>query len=95
MTKVIELDSNNLEAYYLRGVAQNDIGNYKSAIADYTKVIEIDAKFTEAYFSRAASKLNLDDYQGALDDYTKVIEIDPNNQKAHDCLTSIISILKK
>ena len=38
-TKSIELDNNNINAYFLRGAVNNILGNYKDAIKDYNDAI--------------------------------------------------------
>lgn len=38
-TKSIELDDNNINAYFLRGAVNNILGNYKNAIKDYNDAI--------------------------------------------------------
>ncbi|MEP5340566.1 MAG: tetratricopeptide repeat protein [Algibacter sp.] len=75
-SQAIEIDSKNLDAYFYRGLAKFNIGEYNTAILDFTKVIfyKPDA---DSYYNRANSKFNLEDYQGALEDYTKATELDP------------------
>ena len=47
-TKAIELDPKNVEAYYGRGFAYDELKKYPEAIADYTKAIELDPKYVDA-----------------------------------------------
>ena len=46
-TKSIELDNNNINAYFLRGAINNILGNYKDAIKDYNDAIYKDTLKTE------------------------------------------------
>lgn len=46
-TKSIELDNNNINAYFLRGAVNNILGNYKDAIKDYNDAIYKDTLKTE------------------------------------------------
>ena len=39
-TKAIQLNSNYTDAYYYRGMAYSDKGDFGHAVADFTKVIE-------------------------------------------------------
>jgi len=75
-TQVIDLEPKNLDAYFQRGLAKNDIGDFLGAILDYTKVIfyQPDA---DSYYNRGNSKFNLADYVGASEDYEKAIDMDP------------------
>ena len=75
-TQAIELDPKNLDAYFHRALAKNDIGDFHGAILDYTKVIfyEPDA---DSYYNRGNSKFNLQDFEGASEDYEQAIAIDP------------------
>ena len=47
LTKSIELDDNNINAYFLRGAVNNILGNYKDAIKDYNDAIYKDTLKTE------------------------------------------------
>ena len=42
-TRAIEINPQNVDAYYNRGLAEDDSGDYEGAIADYTKAIEINS----------------------------------------------------
>ena len=53
LTKVIEKDLNNSEAYYLRGLSHYEKADFEIAISDITKAIEMRPNYAEAYFDRA------------------------------------------
>ena len=76
LTQAIESDPEKLDAYFYRGIAKNDLGDYYGAIVDYSKVIvaEPDA---DTYFNRGNSRYSLENFEGAKEDYTKAIELDP------------------
>ena len=42
LKKAIDLNPQDAEAYYNRGLAYDELSNYNQAIKDYTKVIELD-----------------------------------------------------
>ena len=42
----------NAEAYYNRGIAYGDKGEYDKAIEDYSKAIELNPEYAEAYNNR-------------------------------------------
>lgn len=75
-TKVIALEPKNFDAFFYRGIAKNDLGDYYGAILDYSKVIvyEPDA---DLYFNRGNSKYSLQDYNGAKSDYENALKHDP------------------
>ena len=50
--KALELNPNYADAYFNRGVAYGEKGDYDRAIADYTKVAELKPDFVEVYQSR-------------------------------------------
>ena len=51
-TKAIELNPEYTYAYYNRGIAYNDLGQYQKAIDDYTKAIELNPEYADAYGNR-------------------------------------------
>ncbi len=53
LTKAIELDAKNVDAYNGRGKLYGQQRDYEKALADYSKVIELDDKQTDAYRYRA------------------------------------------
>lgn len=86
ITRVIEIDPKNAEAYYNRGNVWYEKGNYNKAIADYTKAIEIDPQYAKAYNKRGLAWQDKGDYDRAIADYTKAIEINPNYAEAYNKL---------
>ena len=76
--KVIEIDKNNKEAYYLKGILYTDLKKYKEALDNFNKVLEIDPNAKETYNVRGCINVYLKKYKEALEDYNKGIELDPN-----------------
>lgn len=76
-TQVIDLEPKNLDAYFYRALAKNDIGDFNGAILDYTKIIFYNPD-ADSYYNRGNSKYSLEDFSGAKDDYIKALELDPN-----------------
>lgn len=76
LTKVIALDSDKLDAYFYRGIAKNDIGDFSGAIVDYSKII-ISQPDADTYFNRGNARYSLEDFEGAKNDYKEAIKIDP------------------
>jgi tetratricopeptide (TPR) repeat protein len=67
------------KAYYNRGIAYMDLGQYHKAVADYTEVLRIKPDDADAYFNRAAAYDHLEEHDKEIADYTEVIRIDPDN----------------
>ncbi|MBW5392711.1 tetratricopeptide repeat protein, partial [Brachyspira pilosicoli] len=81
--KAIELNPNNEESYFFRGIAKSDLGMHKYAVEDFDKAIELNKNYEGAYFNRGVSKIYLKMYNDAIEDYNKVIELNPNEDKAY------------
>ena len=54
--------------YHNRGVANQDLGNYRQAIEDYGKVIEIKPDFKDAYRNRGIMYCTLSNNYEAVND---------------------------
>ena len=75
LTKVLELNSDYVEAYYNRGFAYLNIGEYQDARANFKKALDLKQDYTEAKWGLQETEL-----------YLKSIKlIDPNaaNAKAY------------
>lgn len=76
LTQVIALEPKHYDAYFHRGIAKNDIGDYFGAIMDYSKIIVFNPD-PNSYFNRGNSKFSLQDYEGAKLDYEHAFKLDP------------------
>ena len=76
-SQVIDLDSKNLDAYFYRGLAKNDLGDYSGAIVDYSKIILLQPD-ADTYYNRGNARYSLKDFVGAKEDYAKAFKLDPN-----------------
>lgn len=85
-TKAIEIDPNNAEFYYYRGLAYRRQFKFKKSIADYTQAISINPNDIDFYIKRGfvykkmrtkfkASK--------AIADFTQAISMNPNDAKIY------------
>ena len=70
-TKAIEIESNNVFAYRLRGDSKRKLGDYQGAINDYSKAIEIYPNKAYLYNYRSSAKRKLGDNEGADEDDRK------------------------
>lgn len=71
------------EAYYRRGFAHYEGGDFESALNSYTRVIEIDPKDADAYNNRGLSYRNIGEVDKAAADFTAAIEVNPNYAEAY------------
>ena len=82
--KAIACKPDFAEAYYKRGMTNNQIYKHKEAVADFSKAIEYKPDFAEAYFERGCTKsLRLSQDQESLADYTQVIFLNPKHKLAY------------
>jgi tetratricopeptide (TPR) repeat protein len=76
-TQVIDLEPDNLDAYFYRAIAKNDLGDYSGAIVDYSKII-VEEPDADTYYNRGNSRYSIKDYKGAKEDYAKAFMLDDN-----------------
>jgi tetratricopeptide (TPR) repeat protein len=60
-------------AYYNRGIANRDAGNFAQSAADFTKAMELRKDETSYLGLRAFANLKANKFKEAYDDYTKMI----------------------
>jgi tetratricopeptide (TPR) repeat protein len=82
-SRAIEKDSNDVEAYNLRGRAYVSIKEHEKALGDFDKAIELNQDYVEAYFNRGQLHRNREDYDIAIIDFDKAISLQPDNAEAY------------
>ena len=83
-TKILELDLENQDAYFNRGLSYSEMNDYKSAIVDFSKLIELNPKNVFAYYHRGNAYQDLQNYEQAISDYTQAIKLNPNYTDAYN-----------
>ncbi|MFM7905252.1 MAG: tetratricopeptide repeat protein [Microcystis sp.] len=73
--QAINIKPDHANAYYNRGLAKSNLGDYQGAIADYNQAIKIKPDFANAYIFRGLAKKNLGDKQGAIADYNQAAQL--------------------
>ena len=63
------------KAYYNRGNAYSELGEYKQAISDYTRAIELDPEYAEAYYNRGLAYKQLGNCSAANSDFLEAYTI--------------------
>lgn len=92
-TEAISLDSKNLDAYFYRGLAKHNIGDFNGAILDYTKVVFYEPS-PDVYFNRGNSKYSLMDFNGAKEDFENALKLNPEFLEARYSLAVTKNDLK-
>ncbi|MFL1013004.1 tetratricopeptide repeat protein [Flavisericum labens] len=87
-TQVIELEPKNLDAYFYRALAKNDLGDYGGAIVDYSKII-VEQPDADTYYNRGNARFSSRDFAGAKEDYAKAYMLD---DKFIDALYSLACV---
>jgi len=74
---------NPAEAYFYRGIAYGNKGDYDHSIADFDKAIQLKPNYATAYFNRGVAYANKGDHDRAIADYSKAIQFTPNLAEAY------------
>lgn len=69
LTKAIQYDKNNFEAYYYRGCARVNAMRYNDALADFHKAVEIKPDYADAYFNLGRTYFLMNDQDKACENY--------------------------
>jgi len=75
--RALELDPQNADAYYYRGVVAGRLESWDKAVADLTKAIGLNSQYADAYFWRGAARQQQGDLNGALADFNQIITLKP------------------
>ena len=81
--EAIQRDRHDADAYFSRGSARYQLGDYGGAIRDYTQALEIDPSNIQTYWQRATVWTDQGDYEKAIEDYTQLLKLDSNNFQAY------------
>lgn len=90
-TRVINFNSNDPEAYKMRGWAHEATGRYDKAIEDLSKSIQLDATDPFTYCHRAAAWNGKGEFGKAIEDYRLAISLDADLELAYHDLAWILA----
>lgn len=76
--KLIQLDPELYEAYFLRGIGKYNLGDFLGAKSDFDKALSINPVFTMAYHYRAITYSRLGQYDNALEDLQEAVDLRPS-----------------
>ncbi len=80
--KAIEIEPNNVAAWYNKGLVLDGLNRYDEAIQCYDKVIKIDPNYVNAWITKGLALGALNRYDEAIRYYEKAVEIEPYNAGA-------------
>ncbi|MCR5660351.1 MAG: tetratricopeptide repeat protein [Bacteroidales bacterium] len=69
LTKAIQYDKSNYEAYFYRGCAKVNAQKYEEAIADFEKAVELKSDYADAYFNMGRAYYLLNNEDKACENY--------------------------
>lgn len=75
LTFAIQLDSNDWELYYNKGVVLYDLGKVEESITEFNNAIGLNKQNCDIYFARALSYYEIEKINKAISDYTKSISL--------------------
>lgn len=84
---IISSRSNNHKAYYLRGLAKMNLGDFIGSESDFSATIRLNPYYYDAYEQRGAVRIRLGEYSKAIEDYKVATLCYPNNQQVWYNLT--------
>ena len=91
--QIIEIEPNNLTAYFLLAKTEQNIGDLNKAICHLEKAINIKEDYMEGYILRADIYLTMERGNDALADVEKVIELVPEDETAYLLRARIYELL--
>ncbi|TWU35190.1 Cellulose synthase operon protein C precursor [Novipirellula aureliae] len=83
-TEAIRLDPQHADAYGMRGLAWQNIGDYCKAIADYNLAIRNDPESADAYHNRGNAWVYRGKLRKAIADFTQAIRLDPKSATSYN-----------
>jgi tetratricopeptide (TPR) repeat protein len=81
-TKALEIDPEDADAYYNRGLTYNVMGEWDQAISDFTKSLEIRPGNADALFNRGIAYEEKGQWWQAISDYNETLEAEPEDAAA-------------
>ena len=73
--RAIQLNPNDAQAYYNRGLIRYEQKNYPGAEADFSQAIGINPLDEQAYYNRGLTRYRLKNYPGAEADFSQAIGV--------------------
>jgi len=83
LTPYLVTHADDARAFVLRGDAQAEAGDERSALADYDRAIVLAPEYTYAYVTRCDTRRATGDESGALRDCNTALRLDPTDEDAY------------
>ena len=83
LSKIIKIDSENYDAYYLRGVINSKTNNPRNAISDFTTCILMNPENEAVYNHLGVSYYNIKKYDRAKESLTRYLKFNNEDGLAH------------
>ncbi len=80
--QILNIESENANAYEIAGYAYEIMGNHGEAIKNYNKAIELDGKESSVYTHRGHNYFLISDMENAIKNVDMALEINPNDTYA-------------
>ena len=77
--KAIQYNPNFQDAYYNRGVAKAEKGDFDGAVGDFDHTVALNPKYSQAFYNRGHVKYFKGDLDGAVADIEQAIALDPSS----------------
>jgi tetratricopeptide (TPR) repeat protein/V8-like Glu-specific endopeptidase len=85
LSRAIAINPKYTIAYFMRGIVNELLGNYSSALADFNRVIVLNPKLAAPHVNRGILKKDkFNDSQGALADFNQAIALSPGDTLAYN-----------
>ena len=89
-TKLIEMEPDLFEVYYIRGTVYGAKGEYEKAVADFDRAVLLNPDYAEAYYGRAIAYSSQKEYGKAVADIKKSQALDfPVNPEMVELLLKV------
>jgi tetratricopeptide (TPR) repeat protein len=95
LDRALEINPDDDEGWYNRGIALDDLGRYEEAIASYDRAIEIKPDDDGAWNNRGNALDELGRFDEAIASYDRAIEINPNDDQIWNNRGSALIRLKR
>ena len=80
---VIEYQPDHAEAYFLRGIAKYNLGDYYGAERDYSHAVRYKSNAAKAYYYRGMTRIQLYNFQGAIEDFNQTLYFIPGQPELY------------
>ncbi len=81
--QALRLDPSYALAYYNRGLAYKNLGEYRRAIEDFDQLLRLYPDDAYAYYDRGLAYDLLGDHARAIEDYDQTLRLDPDDSNAY------------